>query len=109
MSPHTVPTTVAKATATTEISAELATPAATRENTSRPNWSVPNQCTADGGCRREGGSCASGSNGSSPNAETRLSTARSATMMSPVSPLRLRSRRRTRSMARLPPGARAGV
>ncbi len=39
---------MANATATTEMSAEFATPAATREKTSRPNWSVPNQWSPDG-------------------------------------------------------------
>ena len=59
--PPSVPTTVANVTATIATRAELATPAATRENTSRPNWSVPNQCWPLGGCSRAGGSWAMGS------------------------------------------------
>jgi hypothetical protein len=42
--PISVPTTAAAATDTTAMSREFASPAATRENVSRPNWSVPNQC-----------------------------------------------------------------
>ncbi|OPY10890.1 MAG: hypothetical protein A4E67_00412 [Syntrophaceae bacterium PtaB.Bin038] len=30
---------------------EICAPQIIRDSTSRPSWSVPNQCTAEGGCR----------------------------------------------------------
>src|SRR5207249_7249433 len=61
--PTAVPITPASATTTTPMTSEIRAPYRTRLRRSRPSWSVPSQCAAFGGARREARSCASGSYG----------------------------------------------
>src|SRR5690606_2739253 len=81
---------------------------------SRPNSSVPNQCSAEGGRRRALRSCATGSYGASTGASTATAT-RHATSTRPTTAPRLRRKRlaagdarmRRRGDAAVGPGAAA--
>ena len=67
--PIAVPSTVPSRVASRLISRMSLAPTMTREKTSRPSWSVPNQCAADGGWFVASSCWASGSCGAmaSPN------------------------------------------
>jgi hypothetical protein len=65
------------------ISKVIRLPQITRLNMSRPSWSVPNGCRAEGGSRRSARFCASGSNGASCGANS-ATTKRIATITIPV-------------------------
>lgn len=52
ISPSALPTVRPSPTAPRPTASELRAPTMIIENTSRPNWSVPNQCSAEGGRRR---------------------------------------------------------
>lgn len=51
-SPSALPTVRPRPTAPTPTASELRAPTMIIESTSRPNWSVPNQCSTDGGRSR---------------------------------------------------------
>ena len=59
--PRKVPMTRVTATAVSAMPRSTRAETMTRLNTSRPSWSVPKRCAADGGCRAAGGSVAIGS------------------------------------------------
>ena len=60
-SPSAVPSTVPRSVAAGAMIMMSREPTMTRENTSRPIWSVPNQCSAEGGVSELTMSSASGS------------------------------------------------
>src|SRR5262249_29873535 len=61
--PSTTPAAAPIATAIRPTAIDARAPAITRASTSRPYWSVPNGCAADGGCNRNAIDMASGSLG----------------------------------------------
>ena len=73
---------IAKITSMRASGIETCAPLTTRDRTSRPTWSVPNQCAALGACSRSK-SWASGSNGRIHGASTATSSQKS-TMTPPA-------------------------
>src|SRR6185503_2358072 len=76
MRPTIVPSAPASATTTTPMTSEMREPYRMRLSRSRPSWSVPSQCSPDGGWRRDARSCESGSYGASSGAKTAPTTKR---------------------------------
>src|SRR3546814_2935031 len=70
MSPRVRPLTVAQADTTRPTTREIWPPYRVRLKMSRPNMSVPNQCSADGGCILLSGLISSGSTPVSDRAKT---------------------------------------
>src|SRR6476619_3304025 len=73
------PTTTANATLTTATRMEACTPTRTRENTSRPSSSVPNQWSPLGGCSAFGTSMSLTPNGAIHDAVTATNTTTTST------------------------------
>ena len=71
-------------------------PTITREVTSRPNWSVPIQCSSDGAAKRSATFCSSGGYGVSPRAASTATTTSSPTITDPISPPGVCHSRRSR-------------
>src|SRR5690625_553782 len=76
------------------VSRETRAPYTTRLNTERPYSSVPNQCSAEGGCRRLRRFCRSGGTSAMTGAKT-ATRMRTAMRMRPTMAMRLRKKRRT--------------
>ncbi len=66
------------------MSREIRVPYINRVATSRPSWSVPNQCAADGDCTADERSCCTGSYGEISGANA-ASTTNTVMMASPTS------------------------
>ena len=79
--------------------AELVTPPATRAKTSRPNWSVPNQCSHRRPEQRFGGSCAPGRRAAARSTSSSTSVTGIVMSTRPIRPLGLRSNARGRRPA----------
>src|SRR6266536_3095650 len=88
--PSAVPTTVASRVASGVMIRMSLAPVMTRDSTSRPSGSVPNQCTPDGAALAASRFCASGLNGANRYPKT-AQTTQNSTMLAPAQNVALRS------------------
>src|SRR5690554_2728954 len=91
----------ATSTGIVPVRSETRAPYTTRLKTERPNSSVPNQCSAEGGCRRARRFCLAGGASAMTGARTATSTSAS-TSTRPNTAMRFRKKRRTAGERRKP-------